>query len=229
MRRTLLGCLLVLLLWPGLGWGAVAFRASAVNDAAGVTAINITIALNAGDTVVVTVDEALSTVSSVTGAGCTMTQKATVTGVRQTEIWGCLNSSGGSTVTVNMVGSANVNVSVHAYTGVDAFGNTGTNSGIGTNPTVSATLQDANGYIAGGFGMDAATGACSAQNGTIRHSCFFNSQASQLLTSGDNTSGATGALTFSFTTTNSTNWQGAVVELRPPAIATGRKFLLLGV
>jgi hypothetical protein len=139
---------------------AIAYLRDAHNDAASVTTLGITITVNIGDCVVVVVDEALSTVLSVTGGG-TYTQLASKVGGRQTEIWGCLSATSGvSTVTVNMNASANINVDVICYSGVTGFGNIGTNSASpGTAMSVSLTLQAGGNWMVAGFGMDGNPGA----------------------------------------------------------------------
>jgi hypothetical protein len=192
---------------------AASFLSEAHNDNVAVTTLQVTLTINAGETVVVIVSEALSTVSSITDTGgSSYTKMVDAVGDRETEIWTTLSAKASSAVTVNMNASANFNVDVLRYSGVSAFGRSATNSGNDTGPNISLATQGVNSLVVAGFGHDD-PGTCSSFSGTARLSCWAYNQGSQYQTTVDKTAASPSSVSISFTTSNSTNWQAAALEL----------------
>lgn len=115
-------------------------------------------------------------------------------------------------------------VLVQTYTGVLGIGNCKTATGSGANPSIAFESQDANNYMAAGFGI-LNTNATTAGTGTLRNS---DGNISLSDASTDNTAASPGTITNSITHSAGT-WAAIVLELRtvkpiPPADDSGTDY-----
>lgn len=160
-----------------------------------------------GQTVASVVDSGGSTYSKLAGA--------IDDGGQSVEIWGTTatgtTSSTTVTVTWNSGASGRKGALVEEYSGVVAIGTNATNSGTGTNPTVTRSTQDANNYIVAGLSgtYDA---SITASVGTVRQTVNAGTNLSAVLM--DNTVASAGSLTCTGTQGVSAAWVAAAIELR---------------
>lgn len=97
------------------------------------------------------------------------------------------------------------------FDGVTLLGNTATNSGTGTNPTVSLTTQDANNWVVANLLGDFSN-VITASVGTVRQTNQSGATTSQAGMT--NTSASAGSVTCTGTQAESDLWVAAALELR---------------
>jgi len=203
---------------------AVAYSSEGHNDSGSSTTLTITKTITAGDDVVVCFGE--------NGAGTTITSvldnnsvaySALGSRVAALTVWcyGLIDAPAATSLVITYSLAVISNGTVFIFTGVSAFGNTGSaNSTSSTNPTMSITTQDADNYIACLF-IQNDTAAATAQNGTIRVNNFVLNQGSLFNTSITNTAASPGSVTCSYTIGTARFYTAFGVELRNAAAASG--------
>ena len=205
---------------------AVAYVSEAHNDAGSSTTLTVTKTINAGEDIVFCFAE--------TGTGTTITSVLDNNSVaysalgdlagNSTHTWcyGKIDAPAATSLTVTFSQAVVKNGTVFAFTGVSAFGNTGSaTSASSSNPSMSITTQEADNYIACLFGQGD-TAAATAQNGTIRVNNFNLNQGSRFNTSITNTAASPGSVTCSYTIGTARSYTAFGVELRNPAAAGGK-------
>ncbi len=188
---------------------------AAGNGSNSASSLVITITVTAGHTIVVSAgNDSSLTVSSVTDSGgSTYTQRATIAnGADRSEIWSTAagGAVAGTSITVTFSGTGAVGASASDYSGVQALGTTGTNTGTSTVPTISLTTQDNSNAVVAGF--QAHGGVPAAQTtGALRDEREFFSPLEALV---DNCAASPSSVTDAITLTSSQAWAATALELR---------------
>jgi len=211
---------------------AIAPTTGATNNVTSTTVVcAVTVTITSGRMVVVKCFSKVTgqTVSSVVDSGGSSYSKLAGPiddGTQVVEVWGTpvTGSVASSSVTVTWTaGTGRKGVAVEEYSGVVAIGNVATNSGTGTNPTISLTTQDANNYVVAGLNGDYAA-PITASVGTVRLTIDAGTNLSAVLM--DNTAASPGSVTCTGTQAVSATWAAAAVELRSVMSAGGSAFMM---
>jgi hypothetical protein len=168
-----------------------------------------------------------------TGGPMTLTQigsDVSVTGLK-VSLWATAiggGKGGASFFRCNLSAGARDSVLVlEEWIGPLAFGTSASANNTNADPTLSITTQDANNYIASGFGTVGAT-LPTAKTGTLDNTQASDGASIIVGAAVFNTSAGAGSVTTAETRV-ATTWAGIGVELRSVAVATKRNMLLLGV
>lgn len=190
--------------------------------------IAVTVALTAGNTGIVDVTYAGPTVGSVTSitGGGTWTQKQIqLNGIAKIERWttgiGGVATASSISIAYTVNGSTAVQAICSDYSGVQSFGNSWTNLGATSNPSIALNTEDAGNVVVGGFGFadgTVATPVPTAGTGNLREADAVSAagadDSAAALT--DNTSATPGVVTNSvtFAASAGTKWAALALELR---------------
>lgn len=181
------------------------------------TPLAVTIAVNNGDTVIVTVTFNPNTcaVTSITGGGAFTLRTSVNNGANlRQEMWSTDAGAGVSASSVSVAFSgtaADAGAMVETVTGVLGLGPTATATGSTLNPTIAIVTQDSNNWVVAGFGWGN-TGATTL-GGDIR-ATDGNISISDAI--GDHTVAAPGTCTVS-AIHGAVTWVATAIELRTVA------------
>lgn len=160
--------LILFLLLSNCSFGAIALVRQATGTAASGTSVSVTItAPTAGDMLILTLrsNPLNSTVSAVSGGGCTWSSVIAGATNRVAAIWKCPNSSGsGTTITITLANATTNSIAnVSEWSGMDSSGTTdGTSTTSGANATPASTAistTNANDLVVAVMGWGATSGA----------------------------------------------------------------------
>lgn len=202
---------------------AIAFGRSAALSDSGTTPIGPqAITINAGETVVVhvTFNPTTCAVTGVSDSGGSVyTKRGEFVQASSIKIETWSTAAGGAvastTVSVAFSGtSTDSGIIPAAYTGVLGIGAYTSNGGTGANPSLAITTQDANNFVAAGYGS-LSGGALTAGTGNLRQSDADISIQQAFV---DNTAASATSVTCSITL-SAAAWAGGALELRSVAAA----------
>lgn len=201
---------------------AIAPRLSAALSGSGATPRVVTIATLAGDTIFVhaTFNASAAAVTGVTDTGGSVyTKVGEVTqGALKIETWrtGVGAALASSSVSVAFSGApTDMGVQIECYTGVVSIGNYFTAQGATGAATITAAIQDANGYLVAGIGGLNGTTLFTTSAGTQRSNDGGAVNIIQDLV--DATSASPGNVSCSTSAPTTTPWAIGALELRPVA------------
>ena len=185
----------------------------------------VTITISADDRIVIFIHTALDTVVSVVDTGGnTYSLLATVDSPSSRHVYAYATTAGSSATSITVTFNSTTviwNIKAYRVTGGSGFGNTSSTSSNGTNPTMTVSLQDANGLAVSSVGTQTSPGASAADVGTIRGTInYANSQGSIFMTAITNTSASPATVECSVTYTNSGDYAGLIIEIRNAGAAT---------
>lgn len=223
MKKYLLGIILSLFLY-GNTFAAIGYvgGSTIVNENGGGLTCTATYTTTPGNTVVGFILINSTTISAVTitgSGGVALSQRAIINSTRTLELWsttvGASDNSTSFVFTISGTGP-NMRCGVLEYSGVQAFGITGTNSGTSTDPTIDLITQDANNYVVVALWKNNAN-VMSAVTGNQRET-----QSTGLNTTSeyDNTAASATTVTNTGTSTISNFWTAVALELRSVASST---------
>ncbi len=212
--------------------------ACAAQSTAATKSVTVTNTINTGDSafVLVVLNGTTDTVSSVTDTGgSSYSQKVTCGATCTTvdmEIWATNPGAAVSSVSVTANwGASNAKgvACVGTYTGVLAYGNTGTPaSGTCATCSINTTTQDNNNYAFAGFG-GADTNTWTANVGNLRAQAQTTTSAAANAAIADNTAASPGTVTNTLTITSAIHARISL-ELRTVAPSTsGHNSMLPGM
>lgn len=201
-----------------------------VKSTVGVTGANsTTFTLNAttttGDTVVAVIAvRAINKVLNVTSSALdSFTEKSSSTNSGAGDfvsVWTSLSVGSDTSFTATVNSSAQIQLNILEYSGVNAIGNVASTTTSGNTATTTITLTNANDFIVAGFSTQDSRNITGLNGTTIRVN--NNAGAAIQLSSGDNTTSTATALIIGGTWTGGTaNAALAAVELKVASVSPG--------